>query len=426
MSDDSSHASHLTWMQAALTQARLALPISTPNPPVGCVIVRDDRLIGQGHTQLAGGPHAEVMAMRDAQARGERLQGATAYVTLEPCSHHGRTPPCADALIREGVARVVVALHDPNPLVAGQGVARLRAAGIAVDELPPDHPAAIEAREIKIGFLSRMVRQRPWVRLKVAASLDGRTALDNGVSKWITSSGAREDGQHWRARASAVLTGIGTVLDDNPRLDVRAFEVPRQPLRVVLDSRWRMPPDSAMLGTQGGLLVVGLAPIDEDAKNRQSALLAAGAEVLEAPPSVVGRPSEAGDSLGALVLPGVSVQAKAQANGGQASATAVSAQATQRTPQVDLAWLLSELARRGVNELHVEAGARLNGHLIEQGWVDEILVYLAPKLLGPGRALAALSPLTGLDGCWQGEVRDLCLVGPDARLIVRPPGRERF
>ncbi|MBU0917091.1 MAG: bifunctional diaminohydroxyphosphoribosylaminopyrimidine deaminase/5-amino-6-(5-phosphoribosylamino)uracil reductase RibD [Gammaproteobacteria bacterium] len=415
-----------TWLQAALTQARLALPISSPNPPVGCVIVRDDRLIGQGHTQQAGGPHAEVMAMRDAQARGESLQGATAYVTLEPCSHHGRTPPCADALIREGLARVVVALHDPNPLVAGQGVARLRAAGIAVDELPPDHPAAIEAREIKIGFLSRMVRQRPWVRLKVAASLDGRTALDNGVSKWITSSGAREDGQHWRARASAVLTGIGTVLDDNPRLDVRAFEVPRQPLRVVLDSRWRMPPDSAMLGTQGGLLVVGLAPIDEDAKNRQSALLAAGAEVLEAPPSVVGRPSEAGDSLGALVLPGVSVQAKAQANGGQASATAVSAQATQRTPQVDLAWLLSELARRGVNELHVEAGARLNGHLIEQGWVDEILVYLAPKLLGPGRALAALSPLTGLDGCWQGEVRDLCLVGPDARLIVRPPGRERF
>lgn len=419
-------APNAAWLQAALSQARLALPISTPNPPVGCVIVRDDRLIGQGHTQQAGGPHAEVMAMRDAQARGESLQGATAYVTLEPCSHHGRTPPCADALIREGLARVVVALHDPNPLVAGQGVARLRAAGIAVDELPPDHPAALEAREIKVGFLSRMVRQRPWVRLKVAASLDGRTALDNGVSKWITSPGAREDGQHWRARASAVLTGIGTVLDDNPRLDVRAFEVLRQPLRVVLDSRWRMPPDSAMLGTQGGLLVVGLAPIDEDAKNRQSALLAAGAEVLEAPPSVVGRPSEVGDFLGALVLPGGSVQAKAQANGGLASATAVSAQATQRTPQVDLAWLLSELARRGVNELHVEAGARLNGHLIEQGWVDEILVYLAPKLLGPGRALAVLSPLTGLDGCWQGEVRDLCLVGPDARLIVRPPGRERF
>lgn len=371
-------------MQAALSQARLALPISSPNPPVGCVIVRDGLLIGQGHTQQAGGPHAEVMAMRDAQARGEGLQGATAYVTLEPCSHHGRTPPCADALIREGFSRVVVALHDPNPLVAGQGAARLRAAGITVDELQPDHPDAIEAREIKIGFLSRMVRQRPWVRLKVAASLDGRTALDNGVSQWITSPAAREDGQHWRARASAVLTGIGTVLDDDPRLDVRAFEAPRQPLRVVLDSRWRMPPDAAMLGTPGGVLVAGLPPADEAAQLRQAALQAAGAEVLESPAS--------------LAAPG----------------------------QVDLAWLLPELARRGVNELHVEAGARLNGHLIEQGWVDEILVYLAPKLLGPGRALAALSPLTGLDGCWQGEVRDLCQVGPDVRLIVRPAGRERF
>jgi len=384
-------------MQAALSQARLALPISSPNPPVGCVIVRDGRLIGQGHTQQAGGPHAEVMAMRDAQARGESLRGATAYVTLEPCSHHGRTPPCADALIREGLARVVVALHDPNPLVAGQGAARLRAAGIVVDELPADHPDAIAAREIKIGFLSRMVRQRPWVRLKVAASLDGRTALDNGVSQWITSPAAREDGQHWRARASAVLTGIGTVLDDNPRLDVRVFEAPRQPLRVVLDSRWRTPPDAAMLGTTGGVLVVGLPAADEAARARQSALADAGAEVLEATSCAVGQ--------------GVA--------GGQGGVTAAG-------PQVDLAWLLPELARRGVNELHVEAGARLNGHLIEQGWADEILVYLAPKLLGPGRALAALSPLAGLDGCWQGEVRDLCLVGPDVRLIVRPAGRERF
>ena len=386
-----------TWMQAALSQARLALPISSPNPPVGCVIVRDGRLIGQGHTQQAGGPHAEVMAMRDAQARGESLRGATAYVTLEPCSHHGRTPPCADALIREGLARVVVALHDPNPLVAGQGAARLRAAGIVVDELPADHPDALAAREIKIGFLSRMVRQRPWVRLKVAASLDGRTALDNGVSQWITSPAAREDGQHWRARASAVLTGIGTVLDDNPRLDVRGFETPRQPLRVVLDSRWRTPPDAAMLGTTGGVLVVGLPAADEAARARQLVLADAGAEVLEAPSCAVG-------------------QGVARGQGG----------VTAAGPQVDLAWLLPELARRGVNELHVEAGARLNGHLIEQGWADEILVYLAPKLLGPGRALAALSPLTGLDGCWQGEVRDLCLVGPDVRLIVRPAGRERF
>jgi diaminohydroxyphosphoribosylaminopyrimidine deaminase/5-amino-6-(5-phosphoribosylamino)uracil reductase len=399
-------------MQAALAQARLALPLSSPNPPVGCVIERDGRLIGQGHTQQAGGPHAEVMAMRDALARGENMQGATAHVTLEPCSHHGRTPPCADALIREGIARVVVALRDPNPLVAGQGADRLRAAGVVVDELPPDHPDAIEAREIKLGFLSRMVRQRPWVRLKVAASLDGRTALDNGVSQWITSPAAREDGQRWRARASAVLTGIGTVLDDNPRLDVRAFEAPRQPLRVVLDSRWRMPPDAAMLGTPGGVLVVGLAPADEAAKRRQAALQAAGAEVLTAPPGVSGVAGQGVDAASAASQAIV-------AAGGQAGGDIGS-------PRIDLAWLLPELARRGVNELHVEAGARLNGHLIEQGWVDEILVYLAPKLLGPGRALAALTPLAGLDGCWQGEVRDLCLVGPDARLIVRPVGRERF
>ena len=370
------------WMQAALDQARLALPVSSPNPPVGCVLVRDGTLLGQGHTQAVGGPHAEVMALRDAQARGASVRGATAYVTLEPCSHHGRTPPCADALIREGLARVVVALHDPNPLVAGQGTARLRAAGVEVLEWPADDPLALEAREIKIGFLSRMVRQRPWVRLKVAASLDGRTALDNGASQWITGPAAREDGQRWRARASAVLTGIGTVLDDDPRLDVRSLPTPRQPLRIVLDSHWRTPPTAAMLSTEGGVLVVGLPSPDADVQARQDALVVAGAQVLVAPAG----PAE----------------------------------------RVDLAWLLPELARRGVNELHVEAGARLNGHLIEGDWVDEIVVYLAPKLLGPGRALAALLPLAELGGCWQGEVRELGQVGPDVRLIVRPAGRERF
>ena len=370
------------WMQAALDQARLALPVSSPNPPVGCVLVRDGTLLGQGHTQAVGGPHAEVMALRDALARGASVRGATAYVTLEPCSHHGRTPPCADALIREGLARVVVALHDPNPLVAGQGTARLRAAGVEVREWPADDPLALEAREIKIGFLSRMVRQRPWVRLKVAASLDGRTALDNGASQWITGPAAREDGQRWRARASAVLTGIGTVLDDDPRLDVRSLPTPRQPLRIVLDSRWRTPPTAAMLSTEGGVLVVGLPSPDADVQARQDALVVAGAQVLVAPAG----PAE----------------------------------------RVDLAWLLPELARRGVNELHVEAGARLNGHLIEGDWVDEIVVYLAPKLLGPGRALAALLPLAELGGCWQGEVRELSQVGPDVRLIVRPAGRERF
>ena len=387
------------WMSQALAQASLALPVSSPNPPVGCVIVRDGVLLGAGHTQAVGGPHAEVMAMRDAQARGHDLRGATAYVTLEPCAHHGRTPPCADALIREGLARVVVALHDPNPLVAGQGSARLRGAGIQVDELPPDHPDALAAREIKIGFLSRMVRQRPWVRLKVAASLDGRTALGNGASQWITGPAARDDGQRWRARASAVLTGIGTVLDDNPRLDVRAMATPRQPLRVVLDSRWRTPPDAALLGTEGGVLVVGLPPLDDAAQSRQMALGAAGAQVLTAP---------------ARHLDDTSTRpADDPSTGGEAN-------------RISIAWLLPELARLGVNELHVEAGATLNGHLIEGDWVDEILVYLAPKLLGPGRALAALSPLAALGDAWQGEVRDLCQVGPDVRLIVRPAGRARF
>lgn len=371
------------WMSLALDQAMLALPVSAPNPAVGCAIVRDGELLGQGHTQEVGGPHAEVMALRDAQARGHSVRGATAYVTLEPCAHHGRTPPCADALVREGLARVVIACADPNPLVAGQGAARLRDAGIEVLQLAPEHPAALQAREILIGFLSRMVRQRPWVRLKVAASLDGRTALDNGASQWITGPAAREDGQHWRARASAVLTGIGTVLDDNPRLDVRSLPTPRQPLRVVLDSRWRTPPDAALFSADGGVLVVGLAPLGAASLARQVALSGAGAQILTAP-------------------------------------------SQREADRIDIAWLLPELARRGVNELHVEAGATLNGHLIEGDWVDEILVYLAPKLLGPGRALAALSPLSTLGEAWQGEVREVRQIGPDVRLIVRPPGREQF
>jgi diaminohydroxyphosphoribosylaminopyrimidine deaminase / 5-amino-6-(5-phosphoribosylamino)uracil reductase len=376
------------WLQQALQQAERALPVSSPNPAVGCVIVRDGERLGEGHTQAVGGPHAEVMALRDAQARGHSVRGATAYVTLEPCAHHGRTPPCADALVREGLARVVIACPDPNPLVAGQGVARMVAAGIEVLQLPPEHAAAQQAREILIGFLSRMVRQRPWVRMKVAASLDGRTALDNGDSQWITGPAAREDGQHWRARASAVLTGIGTVLDDNPRLDVRSLPTPRQPLRVVLDSRWRTPPNAALFAADGGVLVVGLAPLDAASQARQVALGAAGAEILTAPLSDPARGQEA--------------------------------------DRIDIAWLLPELARRGVNELHVEAGATLNGHLIEGDWVDEILVYLAPKLLGPGRALASLSPLAALGAAWQGDVREVRQVGPDIRLIVRPAGRETF
>jgi diaminohydroxyphosphoribosylaminopyrimidine deaminase/5-amino-6-(5-phosphoribosylamino)uracil reductase len=427
------------WMLAALDQARLALPLSAPNPAVGCVIVRDGELLGHGHTQAVGGPHAEVMALRDAQARGHSVRGATAYVTLEPCAHHGRTPPCADALVREGLARVVIACADPNPLVAGQGVARMVEAGIEVLQLPPEHAAAQQAREILIGFLSRMVRQRPWVRMKVAASLDGRTALDNGESQWITGPAARVDGQHWRARASAVLTGIGTVLEDNPRLNVRVdvrvdvrsnvrsnvradtrasagvnsaldahpearpLATPRQPLRVVLDGRWRTPPDAAMFANEGGVLVVGLAPQGAAAEARQRALGEAGAQLLTAPSWSEARVG-AGPSAPSDNHPGQEREAG----------------------RVDIAWLLHALAQRGVNELHVEAGATLNGHLIDGDWVDEILMYLAPKLLGPGRALAALSPLSSLGEAWQGQVRDMRLVGDDVRLILRPAGRERF
>lgn len=381
MSDPSVSLIGGNWPHA-LALARQAIALSEPNPRVGCVITSPQgELIGQGHTQQAGGPHAEVMALRDAQARGQSVQGATAWVTLEPCAHFGRTPPCADALVKAQVARVMVALADPNPLVAGQGVARLRAAGIAVDVLPTDHPAAVEARELNIGFLSRMSRQRPWVRVKMAASLDGRTALPDGQSQWITGEAARADGHAWRARATAVLTGIGTVLADNPRMDVRALSVARQPWRVVLDSHWRLPLDAALLGqTPGDVLVLGLA---EQAPERQAALAQAGVQVVP-----------------------------------------LAADAAGRHP--DLAQVLAELARRGVNELHVEAGAALTGSLIQEGWADELLVYLAPKLLGPGRALADLAVLPSLAQAPEFVWREVAMVGGDVRLLARRPGADHF
>lgn len=379
-------------LHQAVALARQAVGLTDPNPRVGCVILAaDGRVAGQGHTQQAGGPHAEVMALRDAEARGVNVRGGTAFVTLEPCSHHGRTPPCADALVAHGLARVVIALLDPNPLVAGQGVRRLEAAGIAVSVVPTDHPAALAARELNLGFLSRMVRQRPWVRLKVAASLDGRTALDNGESQWITGPEARADGQAWRARATAVLTGIGTVLDDDPRLDVRAMPVPRQPWRVVLDSQWRTPVGSRLLAPPGTVFVYGVAQ-GEEALARQAALAATGATVVPVPHTEA--------------VPG--------------------AQPDAAQGRVDLAWVLRDLAQRGVNELHVEAGARLNAAFIAGEWVDEYLLYVAPKLIGPGRALAALAPLGKLADAPTLRFVDTALVGPDLRLIARPAGREVF
>ena len=374
-------------LQQALTEAEKAIALSDPNPRVGCVITAPDgAVLGRGHTQQAGGPHAEVMALRDAAARGLSVQGGTAWVTLEPCAHHGRTPPCADALVAAGLARVVVALADPNPLVAGQGSARLQAAGIEVHTLAPEHPLAVQARELNIGFLSRMVRRRPWVRAKIAASLDGKTALPDGRSQWITGEEARADGHLWRARATAVLTGIGTLLDDNPRLDVRAIEVARQPWRVVMDSSWRTPVSAALLVDPGHALIYGL---DDEALAR--------------PP--VGDASAAMARRAALQALGVPVVT---------------------LPTMDWAEVLADLARRGVNELHVEAGARLSGSLIQGGWADELLVYLAPKLLGPGRALADMALLPDLASALDYEWRDVRQVGRDVRLLARLEGAGAF
>jgi diaminohydroxyphosphoribosylaminopyrimidine deaminase / 5-amino-6-(5-phosphoribosylamino)uracil reductase len=357
--------SDLHCMQMALDLARQASSLTSPNPKVGCVLVKDDVVIGTGFTQPAGQAHGEVQALREAAANGHEVRGATAYVSLEPCSHYGRTPPCANALIEAGVARVVVALEDPNPLVAGRGLAMLRDAGIEVESGLLAH----EARELNIGFFTRMETGKPWVRMKVAASLDGFTALPNGQSQWITAPEARQDGHTWRARADAILTGIGTVFADDPQMNVRGIEVPRQPKKVVVDSRWRMPLNAKLLA-DGGALIVGA---DGNILNRDD-LLAAGAELLHLPAS----------------------------NG-----------------QVDLQELMRELGRRQINELHVEAGAVLNGALIAQDCVDELLIYLAPKLLGSGAGLFALPELQYVDQARQLVLHEVTQVGETLRILAR-------
>ena len=324
---------------AALELARGSIGLSEPNPRVGCILgLSSGEVLGQGATQQAGSAHAEVMAIREAREAGHSLQGTTAWVTLEPCAHHGRTPPCCDALIEAGIARCVVALQDPFPEVAGAGLQRLRAAGVDVELLESRAPLAVEARELNIGFFSRIERGRPWVRMKLATSLDGRSALSNGISQWITGPEARADGHRWRKRASAVMTGIGTVLADNPRLDVRAVETASQPLRVVLDTHLRMPAQAAILRPPGTVLVIG----STGHAARVAALRDAGAEVweMDVPASLEGPTRPA---------PGV---------------------------------LLSRLAERGINELHVEAGPTLSGSWLGAGYVDELLVYLAPRPAG--------------------------------------------
>ena len=363
----------------ALQLAQQAIPLSAPNPRVGCVIVSaNSQIIGRGHTQRPGEAHAEIMALRDAASRGASVAGSTVYVTLEPCSHHGRTPPCCDALIAAGVGRVMVALADPNPLVAGQGLQRLRAAGIDVHLADADSAVARAARDINIGFLRRMQQGRPWVRLKTASSLDGRTALANSQSQWITGEAARADVQHWRARACAILTGIGTVLYDDPLLNVRLPQAPRQPHLIVLDTQLRTPLDARLwrvADRQVWLCTTEAAAGDSTIRQRATALQAAGASVLFLPADAQGR--------------------------------------------TDLDALLRELGRRAINEVHVEAGATLNGALLQQGHVDEMLAYVAPLLLGPGQPLAALPVLGDLDHAARWQLCETRALDNDVRLRLR-------
>ncbi len=380
---------HTPHLSTALRLAESALWRTSPNPRVGCVLVNSDAMvIGQGSTQAAGQAHAEVMALRDAQQQGHSTAGATAYVTLEPCAHQGRTGPCCDALASAGIAHVVAALPDPNPLVAGQGFARLRAAGVSVTVASAQSDPALQtwaaaSRELNLGFFSRMVRKTPWVRLKAAASLDGITALPNGQSQWITGAAARADGHAWRARACALLTGIGTVLQDHPRLDVREVDTPRQPKLVIVDSDLQTPPDAALFAAPRQVLIYCANPQAE----QQAALEARGATL--------------------VCMPGAAGPDGAK-------------------PKVDLTAMLRDLAVREINELHVEAGHKLNGSLLRAGLVDELLVYQAPLWLGTGAGMSNWGPLTELSQGLRLQFRSVEMVGDDVRLLARVVGRDAF
>jgi diaminohydroxyphosphoribosylaminopyrimidine deaminase/5-amino-6-(5-phosphoribosylamino)uracil reductase len=344
-------------MRRALALAERGLYTTTPNPRVGCVLTQGERIVGEGWHEKAGAPHAEALALA---AAGGAARGATAYVTLEPCNHCGRTPPCADALAAGGVARVVAAMRDPNP-EAARGAERLAAAGVRFEQgLLED-----EARELNIGFVSRVTRGRPWVRMKIAATLDGRTALASGKSQWITGADARRDGHRWRARACALLTGIGTVRADDPRLTVREVDTPRQPLRVLVDSRLETPRGARIL--QGGNVLVFYGATGNEPPQ--------GAEAIALP-----------DARG----------------------------------KVDLRAMLAELARRGVNELHVEAGFKLNGSLLRERCVDELLIYLAPSILGDAaQGMFDLPAMAALDERVRLTLRSVDRIGTDLRILAR-------
>lgn len=364
-----SDADDACWMRQALALSQEVLYLTSPNPRVACLIVKNNQLLASGVTQQAGGPHAEVMALRQAKARGHDTTGTTLYVTLEPCSHYGRTPPCADAIIQAQPGRVVVAMLDPNPLVAGQGVARLRQAGITVKV-----PVCLsEALEINPGFVARMTRKTPWVWLKSAVSLDGQIALADGRSQWITGPQARADGHHWRARSCVVLTGLQTVLTDNPKMTVRDVQSLRQPIKAVVDTRFEIPETSRILDGHPAWIFT----CRHDAAKAQRL---------------------AGQNVQAVLMP-------------------------ERDGGVDLTAVMQWMGQNNVNEVHVEAGATLHGALLQAQLADELLVYMAPEILGAGRAMFNVpmrSSLTGNDGF---RFVEQAPVGNDIRLRLRHQDR---
>jgi diaminohydroxyphosphoribosylaminopyrimidine deaminase/5-amino-6-(5-phosphoribosylamino)uracil reductase len=364
------------YMAEALQLARRGLYTTSPNPRVGCVLVRDGKIIGRGWHERAGEPHAEINALRDAEKYFGDARGATAYVTLEPCSHHGRTPPCCEALVAAGVRRVVAAMTDPNPLVSGRGLDFLRAAGIEVGA----GLLEAQARELNVGFVSRMERGRPWVRVKLATSLDGRTAMASGESQWLTGPAARSDVQRLRARSCAVISGVDTVLHDNAALSVRAAELhlpdadviaARQPLRVVLDSQLRLHPPARLFAQPGRLVIATL----NDEQKRWEPLLEAGAQVLRLP---------------------------------------------EREGRIDLAALMAWLGEQQCNEVMVEAGAVLAGAFWRAGYVDRLTVYMAPTLLGSnGRPLLDL-PLDKMREQQRLDIHEIRAIGNDWRIEASP------
>ncbi len=354
------------WMKEALLEGKKAHFIAPPNPAVGCILVKDGKEIARGHTQAPGSNHAEIEALEAAKKAGVSPKGATAYVTLEPCSHQGRTPPCATRLVKEGISCVVFAVEDPNPLVSGKGAQILRGAGIEV----VSGVCEKEARIDHCGFFSRITRNRPWVRLKSAVSLDGRTALNNGVSQWITGEEARRDAMHYRALSQGLLTGVGTVLADNPQMNVRMENLP-SPVKFVIDSKAKTPVDAKILQGEKTVIFVG----EQADATKCEALEKAGAEIVRLP--------------------------------------------LKETGHISLKSVLEEIAKQGVNELHVEAGAQLSGAMLEENLVDELLIYMAPKLLGPGMPLAQLKEKRALDAVKTWDVISVDAVGKDIRLVLR-------